>query len=181
MACGISSGLSINCQNLKKVGGVKKAAYLFNLADLTSYTIDGDGYITALNFAAYAGLYKFQARKQSHSGGYTAVIQDPGGNKFFQHDVTIKAFAENPTDNEVLEDLLVSEVGVILETNNNQFILYGAYNGLEETAGTQNTGTAPGSDISDNVTLTGAEQDLPKYVFDTDATTTRAYLESLVV
>jgi hypothetical protein len=181
MACGITSGLSITCQNLKKVGGVKKVAYLFNISDLTSYTIDGSGYITALNFAAYAGLYKFQGRKQSHSGGYTAVIQDPGGNKFFQHDVTIKGFAETPADNEVLEDLLVSEVGVILQTTNNAFVLYGAYNGLEESAGTQNTGTAPASDVSDNVTLTGAEQNMPKYVLITDAETTLDYLESLVV
>ena len=181
MSCGINSGLSITCQNLKKVGGVKKAAYLFNIDDLVEYTIDGQGYITALTFAQYKGLYKFQARKQSHSGGYTAVIQDPGGNKFFQHDVTLKAFCETPADDEVLEDLLVSEVGVILETNNGEFILYGAYNGMEQTAGVQNTGTAPASDIADNLTLTGFEEGKPKRVLETDGPSTKAYLESLVV
>ena len=181
MSCGISGSLDLICDSLRRVGGVKKTAYLFNISDLSSYTIDADGYVTALTFNSYAGLYKLTGRKQSHSGGSTAVIQE-GGNKFFQHDVTLKAFAENPTDDQVIEELLVATVGVILEDNNNRFFLFGAYNGLEESAGVQNTGTTDASDISDQLTLTGAETEKPKRVFDgTSYATTKAYLETLVV
>ena len=181
MACGISSGLSVNCTNLKRVGGVDKRAYAFNLSDLDNYVFDADNYISDINFIAYAGLYKIESRKQSHSGGYTLVNQTPGGNTFFQHDAIIKAFPLTPDDDLVIEDLAVSNVGLILETNNREFILYGTYNGLEMTAGVQNTGQADASDIADLLTFTGAEEGKPKKILITDYATTKAYLETLLV
>lgn len=181
MPCGISSGISVTCDSLKRVGGVKKAAYLFNLADLSTYSIDASGYVTDLNFTVYKGLYKIESRKQSHSGGSTLVVQDPGGNKFFQHDAIIKVFPLTPDDDEVIEDLAVADIGLILETNNREFILLGTYNGLEMTAGVQNTGQAAGSDIADTLTFTGQEEGKPKRVLDTDYATTKALLESLLV
>lgn len=181
MSCGVTDSITNNCNDLRRVGGVNKTAYIFNIADVDSYTIDSSGYVTNINFNAYAGLYKIVSRKQAHSGGYTAVNQDPGGNKFFQHDVIIKCITGNPSDDEVIEELLVAEVGVILQDNNEQYFLYGTDNGLEQTAAVQNTGQATGSDITDTITLTGAETDKPKRVLNTDFATTKNLLETYVV
>ncbi len=179
--CGIDSGLSVNCDDLKKTGGVNKKAYIFNIDDLVSYTFDADGCIEAISFDSYTGLYEFDSRKNAHSGGYTPVIGGEGGNKFFQHDVQLKLFSSDCLDDQVIGDLLVASVGIILETNNKEFKLYGATNGMDQTGGSQNSGQAAASDISDTLIFQGEESELPKRVLDTDYQTTKAYLESLVV
>jgi hypothetical protein len=181
MACGITSGIDITCDELRKVGGVNKNAYVTNLSDIDSYTIDGSGYITAITFATYKGLYKFESKKQAHSGGYASQSQDPGGNKFYQHDVILKMFSSTPSDDQVLEDLLVADSVIILETNNKEFKLYGKENGMDVNPQTQNSGQATASDIADSITLIGAEPDMPKRILDTDYATTKALIESYVI
>ena len=109
------------------------------------------------------------------------VIGGEGGNKFFQHDVQLKLFSDNCVDDQVIEDLLVSNVGIILETNNQEFKLFGGFNGMDQTGGSQSTGQAAASDIADTLIFQGEEQDLPKRILDTDYATTKAYIESLVI
>lgn len=181
MSCGINSGLGINCEALKRVGGVNKTLWMFNIDDLGSYTEGSDGCINQLNFTGYTGLYEFSSRKQAHSGGYVPVIGGEGGNKYYQHDVQVKLFPDDCTDDQVIETLLVATVGIILETNNREFKLYGGYNGMDQTGGSQNSGAVAASDIADTLIFQGEEQDLPKRILDTDYDTTKAYLESLVV
>jgi hypothetical protein len=181
MSCGIGSGIGIDCEALKRVGGVNKKAWIFNIDDLNTYTTGSDGCINQINFNAYAGLYEFDSRKQAHSGGYVPVIGGEGGNKFFQHDVQLKLFSDTCVDDQVIEDLLVAQVGIILETNNQEFKLFGGFNGMDQTGGSQSSGQAAASDIADTLIFQGEERDLPKRILDTDYETTKAYIESLVV
>ena len=185
MPCLITAGVGITCAALRRVGGVNKRAYVFNINQLVStgiggYTIDADGYVNSLSFTTYFGLYEYISRKQAHSGGATAQIQSPGGNKFFQHDVILKLFPDDPTEDTAMETLLTSSVGIILEDNNQEFLLYGIQNGLDQTEGAQNTGQEQASDIAYSVTFSGAEPDLPKRVLLTDYVTTKNYLDNLV-
>ena len=184
MACEITNGLTIDCNGLRKTGGVNKRAFLFNIDDLTDYGYTGtgtSGYINALNFESYQGLYEFTSRKEAHSGGYTVVNAGDGGNKYYQHDVQLKLFSDTPTEDEVLEALLVAEVGIILETNNKEFILYGGFNGMDQDSGNQNTGQTAESDIADVLVFQGEEELMPKRILVTDYETTKNYLETLVV
>lgn len=183
MSCGITSGVSTTCADSRRVGGVNRRAYVFNISDLadTKYTTDGDGYITAINFDTYKGLYEFTGRKKSHSGGYSLSKQQPGGNIFFLHDVIFKLLPDTPVEDEVIENLAVAEVGIILETNNQEFILYGGENGCEMTEGTQNTGQESASDISDILTFQGEEKSKPKRILSNNYATTKALLDSYVV
>lgn len=182
MSCLITDGVGINCAALKRVGGVNKRAYLFNLNDLTSSGEDANGYVNNLVFTSYLGLYKFISRKQAHSGGYTAQIQAPGGNKFYQHDVILKLFPDDPTEDAVLESLLVSCVGIILEDNNQEFRLYGLTNGMDQSEGVQNTGQEPASDVADTLTFIGNEPDIPKRILINGSyENTKAALDSWVV
>jgi len=181
MACGISSGVGITCDALRKVGGVKKTAFTYNIGDLVSKTIDGNGYVTALTFDTYKGLYELQGKKASHSGGYTMVNQSPGGNKFYNHNVLITLFPENPDEDTTIEDLGVSDVAFILESNNKEFFLYGVENGMEQTEGVQTSGQESTTNIGDILTFVGEEQKKPLRILITDYATTKAYIESLVV
>lgn len=181
MACGITAGIGIDCDSLRRVGGVNKRAWLFNIDDLDTYSTGLDGCITALNFDAYLGTYAFESRKQAHLGGYTPIIGGDGGNKFYQHDVQLKMYSDNCTDDQIVEELLVASVGIILETNNKEFKLYGAFNGMDQVGGQQSSGQVAASDISDTLIFQGEEQSLPKHILITDYATTKNYLETLVV
>ncbi len=185
MPCNISAGAGISCDALKRVGGVNKRAYLFNINDLVTspsggFTTDVNGFVDSFQFAGYFGLFNYISRKAAHSGGATAQIQSPGGNKFFQHDVIIKLFPDDPTEDIVMETLLVACVGIILEDNNKEFLLYGICNGMDQTEGVQNTGQEQASDVAYSLTFSGSEPELPKRVLVTDYNTTKAYLDSLV-
>lgn len=185
MPCLITAGAGITCAALNQVGGVNKRAYIFNINQLATtgqrgYTTDVNGYVDSFQFTTYFGLFKYISRKAAHSGGSTAQIQTPGGNKYFQHDVIIKLFPEDPTEDAIMETLLTSCVGIILESNNQEFFLYGIQNGLDQTEGTQNTGQEQTSDVAYSMTFTGAEPEMPKRILITDYDTTKNYLDDLV-
>ena len=184
MSCGILNGLISTCEDLRRSGGVNKRVYVFNIDDLidnTPYTFDTDGCISAINFDSYGGMYEFQSTKNAHTAGYTVVNSGDGGNKFFQHDAVLKLFSNDCLDDQVIQDLIVSDVGIIAETNNQEFKLYGGFNGMNVTDGTQNSGQVAASDITDTITFVGEERDMPKRVVSGDYATTKAYLASLVI
>lgn len=181
MPCLVTAGAGINCNALKRVGGVNKRAYIYNVGELVLAGFDANNYINSLQFTAYFGLHNYISRKQAHSGGYTATVAGVGGNKFYTHDVILKLFPDDPTEDIVMETLLVSCVGIILEDNNEEFFLYGLNNGLDQTEGAQNTGQEPASDVAYSLTFAGAEPTIPKRILLNNADTTRNYLDSLVV
>jgi hypothetical protein len=178
--CRVTNSIVADCNDLRRVGGVNKRFWLFNMPG-TTFTTDANGYLNSISFSdVYDGLYEFEGKKKSHSGGYTIVTQ-PGGNTFFQHDVLVKLISTTPSDDAVIERMAVASPGIILETNNQEFIVFGYGNGLDMTAGVQNSGTESASDITDQLTLTGEERGKPKRFLITDYETTLAYLESLVI
>lgn len=184
--CNITNGIGVTCDDLRRIGGQEKTVYFYNIDDLdttTPYT-ETNSYISALTFQTYKGLYKFTARKDSHAGGDEVVVQE-GGNKYFQHNATIKAFISDPTDAATIEELIVANVGIIMVSRNGDIKLYGKENGMEVTEGAENSGAVSNSDTTQNLTFMGEEKEKPKFVSiagtgaDKDATI--AYLETLVV
>lgn len=174
--CNISAGVGVDCSDLRRVGGLNKRIWFFNLSGVT-YTTNVNGYITALSFPTYEGLYTFEGKKNSHSSGYQLINQE-GANKFFQHDSVVKLFATTPDDQAVIEDLAVASVGIIVETSNREFVLYGKDNGMDLITLVQNTGAVGASDVSATLTFQGSESEMPKFVLSTDYETTLALLES---
>jgi len=159
--CGIGSGINYDCLSKRRISGVKKI-WLFNLDQLRS-PVDpsGSGYVSGLEFTGYDGLYLFDAGKFSHSALSTISVQADSGAVSFLQSVILRLFVDSPTEVNVLADLLVSTVGAIVLTNNNEFRIYGAQNGLAATEGTVSpTGKNQGEDTATTVTLTG-EESLP--------------------
>ena len=162
--CLINAGLSTTCDKKKRVGGVKKRLWIGNISELESIAYVGDdpkGAILDFTMASTTMTYVFEGFKQSHSGGYTWTPQT-GGNGYWQHDVFTKFLADTAAEKAILEDLAVSDVFIILETNSEEFLFYGFKNGLQQTEGVQNSGAEFGSDTTDQLTFTGAELTMPK-------------------
>lgn len=178
--CGISSGIDYSCLSKKKISGVKKI-WLFNI-DLLNSPIDpnGTGYVTGLEFTGYDGLYLFDAGKFSHSAVSTINVQAESGAVSYLQSVVMRLVADTPTELSTLADLMVATVGAIVLTNNNEFRIYGAQNGLTATEGVvEPTGRAQGEDTSTNITLTGQENLPYRLLLRTDYATTLAYVTAL--
>lgn len=177
--CGIGSGIDYDCNSKRRISGIKKV-WLFNLDQLRS-PIDpnGTGYVEGLEFTGYDGLYPFDAGKFSHSASSNINVQADSGAVSFLQSVILRLFVDSPTKLAVLKDLLVATVGAIVLTNNNEFRIYGAQNGMSATEGVVSpTGQKQGEDTATTVTLTGEEADAYRLLFKTDYATTLALVEA---
>jgi hypothetical protein len=172
-SCNLTRNIDISCDAIRKVGGAK--AKLWRVSDMIgfSYTVNVNGYITALSFATYQGLVYLTARNKQHVA--TDVPQTTeAGTVFFQHNVTVRAFPDTPEDDEALQDWQAAEGAIIIQTMSNDFFLYGAENGMRA----QSDGGGNLEDYSFSMTLLGEERGRPLRILATDAATTLALLES---
>ncbi len=161
MSCSISSGIGIACVDLKRVGGVNKRVWLFNIDDLRTGIDVTQSYITTLNLITYATLYKFEGAKYSHSAE-AKLVRTEAGNVSWEHTVNLKINNTTYLEDAVLEAMAVAELGAIVQTNNNEFFIFGAQNGLTCTEQVDPTGVKLGDDTSTTVKLSGSEPTLPK-------------------
>lgn len=183
MSCEIAGGIDLLCSDQRQAAGVNRRLWLFNIDDLadSAYTIDVNGYVTAISFDTYGGLYKFVGAKNSHNFESNSIGEE-GSNKFFNHRGLIKLFSSDPTDDGIIESLLISNVGAIVEDNNQNFFIYAPYQGMEvlpdgiTKATQQKTG-----DTSFSIQMEGQEKGLPLRVLATDYATTKALLEGYEV
>lgn len=178
--CGIGSGIDYSCLAKKRISGVKKV-WLFNI-DLLASPVDpnGTGYVQGLEFTGYDGLYLFDAGKFSHSATSTINLQTDSGAISFLQSVILRLFVDSPTEIQTLSDLTSATVGAIVLTNNNEFRIYGAQNGLSATEGDVSpTGRLQGENTATTITLTG-EENLPyRLLLRTDYQTTLSYITAL--
>lgn len=181
LGCGIGGGIGYTCLVKNRISGIKQA-WLFNL-DLLRTAIDPEGfdYVQGLEFDGYDGLYRYDAGKFSHSA--TSVPNkntDTGAGTFLQT-VTLQLWPQTPTDLATIADIMVADaLGAIMLTNNNEFRIYGAQNGLTATSDGQvnPTGKNQGESTVTILNLTG-EESLPyRIFFKTDYATTLNLIES---
>jgi hypothetical protein len=178
--CGITDGMGIDCEDLRKPGGVYRAAWVFNLSDLlTPIDVTLASYVTNLNFTTYQSLYLFESAKFSHEATWQQQNGD-GGNISYLQTVILRLANNNPTADRVIEDASVAELGVILKTNAGEFLILGAENGLSSgPASTGGTGRQSTDSTFTQLNLVGTERYLPKrLLIGGTATTTQAYLDA---
>lgn len=180
--CLITAGIDVNCDDLRKPGGLYREAWVFNLSELSApLAVTLESYITNLPLITYRGLYKFAGTKYSHEATWTEQTSD-GGNKSYQQSVTLRLFNSNPTHDAAIEDLGVAEVGVITRTNAGEFLIWGAENGLTSDGSTGGSGRQATDATTSSIVLVGTERFLPKrLLIGGSATTTLAYLNAATV
>lgn len=183
LGCGISDGFDINCQDLRKPGGLYRIAWVFNLQDLrVPINVELADYITTLEFVTYMSLYKFESTKFAHEALWTQQVSD-GGNISYLQTVTLRLPNFSPATDKVIEDASVSDLGVITRSNAGEYQIWGAENGISSSDQTTGgTGRQSTDSSFTTLVLTGTERFLPKrlLVGGTDAQTL-AYLQAATV
>jgi hypothetical protein len=179
--CGFTGGIGLTCEQLKESsGGLKQDVYLFNLSDLLSYTEDADGYVDALNFDVYKGMYVFTSTKNGAST-ISDIARVDGGNANFPQTLILSLVDVTPAQKETLTDLAYSTVVGVVETSKGRFEVFGIDLGLEVESAPKNSGNSPADATNRLVTLVGDQAGLEKVFFKTDYATTKALLESYVL
>lgn len=175
--CGITTGFNFDCNSLKRVSGVRRL-WAFNIDDLSSaIDPDGTGYVTGLAFNGYDGLYEFESKKFSFQFSHALSVGDGGAVSYTQTGI-IRLFVDTPEEIAALSDLAVANVGFVVLTNNNEFRIYGANNGMTATEETGTTGRLQGEDTTDVITMTGNEILPYRVLLQTDFNTTLALVEA---
>ncbi len=177
--CRITAGIDVNCDNLRKPGGLSREVWGFNLGDLTSpLPVDLASYITNIPLSTYRSLYKFSGTKYSAEYTWTEQTSD-GGNKSYLISLTLRLFNSNPTDDAVIEDLGVGETVFIVKTNAGEYLVLGAENGLASDGSTGGSGRQSTDSSTSQIVLTGTERFLPKrLLIGGTATATQVYLNA---
>lgn len=179
--CGITDGIDINCDDLRKPGGLFRSVWAFNLSALrVAIDVSTAGYITNLEFLVYASLYKLSSTKFAHEAVWAQQNGD-GGNVSYQQTVTLRLPNSDPTSDRVIEDASVSELGIITRSNAGEYQIWGAENGVSSGDGT--TG-GPGRQATDStfttLVLIGVERYLPKrLLIGGSDSATLAYLDAM--
>lgn len=178
--CGITAGIDANCDSLRKPGGLFREAWGFNLSDLrVPIDVTLAEYVTSLEFNTYRSLFKFVGTKYSHEANWTENTSD-GGNKSYTQTVTLRLFNSTPTDDATIEDLGVSEVGILVKTNAGEFLIYGAENGLTSNGSSGGAGRQAVDATTSQIVLIGTERFLPKrLLISGSAAATLAYVNAL--
>ena len=82
MSCGlIDTGSGANCEALPQ-GGTKARAVVFNYDDVTGYTTDSEGTVTALTLAPGASGYEFTGFRNDMKNSQEVVKPDTGITQF---------------------------------------------------------------------------------------------------
>lgn len=161
MGCVITSGIGLSCNDLRRVAGLNKRVWAFNIDDLRTPIDPTVSYLTNLNFNSYALLYKFEGKKYTHSAE-CKLVRNEDGNVSYEHTVTVKINNTSYQEDSVLQDLSVSETGWIVQTNSKEFLVYGGANGMDMMEFTDPTGTKIGDSEVSIVVMKGSELSLPK-------------------
>lgn len=180
--CRFTSGIDVNCDDLRKPGGLAREAWGFNLSDLTApLPVTSAAYVTNLPLSTYRGLYKFSGTKYSHEFTWTEQTSD-GGNKSYVQNLTLRLFNSNPTDDAAIEDLGVADSVWIVRTNAGEFLILGAENGMGSDGSTGGSGRQSVDATTSQIVLVGTERFLPKrLLIGGSAANTLAYLNAATV
>ena len=171
-----------DCSTTSKIGGLKGRLYLYNIVGSDGakvvYTETGNT-ISDITFTGSDGLYKVDGEKFAHNFTYSGAM--PGINKYYTQGGTIKTVVSTDDEIEWLDELFKdSDLGVIYENLNKEFILLGKENGLKAQEGDMfDSGLEAASEIGTTVTMSG-EENKPFQLFSAgDYDTTLAKLIEL--
>lgn len=180
LQCGITDGIDIDCDDLRKPGGLYSIVWITNLESFRlPIDVSLATYITNLELLTYQGLFKFESTKNSHEATWTEQKGD-GGNVSYLQTVTLRIPTNNPTSDRVVEDASVANLVVITRSQAGEYQIWGAENGLSANASTTGgAGRNPTDSTFTTLVLEGTERYLPKrLLIDGSDAATLAYLNA---
>lgn len=182
MGCKAVNGILNVCGDLVFPGGADPFFYVGYLSDLgTQFSLTQTGDISSIQFQAYKGLVKFEGPKFSHNFTWETG-QGPGKNIYFIHKAAVKLMALSTADDVEVQRLAqASDAFIIFRSNADEFKIMGAGRGLSvEPGALGGTGQQASDDVSDTLTLSGAEKTKPLRFFSSSVSATLTLLDGYV-
>jgi hypothetical protein len=167
------------------VGGIGEKIYAYNWNDCT-LTFDADGNITAIGLSACAKGYVLTTRREANQ--FTSEGALVNGAPFQNQSVILRGGISTPEQRQDYNQLTkANRLLLVTENNGNEasrFLVHGAANGLRMTASTDQSNQNPADLAGFELTLGGADTDVPAFLQPAGATTYAtqlAYLEGTTI
>lgn len=160
MSCDISKGRLISCKDA--IGGINKV-YFINYGDMPSdsYTFDADGEtITAVSGSPSAYEYDVHLGNELTQNINSSA---ENGTTYFEQVLSLTLKKLTSTDNKEIRQIAYGHPKVMVLDHMGNYMLVGAENGCDVTAGTAVTGNAMGDLNGYTLSLTGMEKTLANF------------------
>lgn len=154
-----------NCDATDKVGGVNKTVYAGQKDNFT-INYDSDGYVNSISpkliGSIPAKLYKFTGKRDKNNWTSPMV---PGENvNTFNHTALLQLYYSTPTELDTIKKLAnADDVFIVMQGNDGKFVVLGAENGLNGSAGEGGSGTLLNDSTAYSLTLSGEQMSMPAY------------------
>lgn len=188
----ITLGINPGCAATNKKGGLNKRVYLFDKANLASYTIDGTSKkLTGITMESSTYLYKFIS-KDNMRHAYRAELVPGETVNTWNHILDLVLYADTQLEYNAINALCdANEILAIVQRNSGEFVCLGLdteigntaepEGGLRATAGSTSSGIQLNDDTSIRVSLSGNIGVMPIVCyFAATQTLEIAYLDALV-
>lgn len=164
MPCSISSGRDVSCKDA--VGGIK-GIYIHNFTEFykaPTTAISDLGVLTDLrdwkeadNTEAVFNVWYYAVRREMCSLEISVNSDAANGTTFFEQTLTIDLNKLTTNDANNLRVLAYGRPQIIVEDNQGNLLMLGAYNGMDVTSGSITTGQNFGDRNGVSMTFTGRE------------------------
>lgn len=174
MACNITAGIGRpDCPG--ETPGAYDTIYLYNRSRVT-FTVAGDDSVEMVNFQGAEGFYQVVAKKGSVVG--SEELQAASGVTSYTHTLVFSLADLSIEARNFVNDLNGAQLGAIVRTKGDKFLLYGYNEGLTMTGNTMSTEVDA---LGETITLSEEMvNEKTRRFWDTDLATTIAAITPIV-
>lgn len=173
MSCSITlTGRGTNCRN--SLGGIKNV-YITQWSDGMWQTAVDGATPGAVVTSPLVNFKTFNLLRNTGSFNTVVTASTENGTVFFEETlVTVFGGAKEATDNKEIVELCKDRVAIIVQDRNDQYWVMGLTHGALVTAGSVDSGTAPGDNNGFTLTFMSEELLPPQILTNGSANTTIA-------
>jgi hypothetical protein len=132
----LTAGYTTGCKD--GISGVYRV-YMNNFSGDTSYTYDSNGTVTGMT-SGNTSFYKFEQRNETASFKQDGTHNNEIGNNFWTQELTLQFLKYQASQRNLIYSLAVSQLLIIVETNDGRRFLMGEEFGADLSASASNVG-----------------------------------------
>jgi hypothetical protein len=141
MACELSTGFTLDCKD--GIGGIKQIV-LVDKTEVTSFTLDANEIVTAINGPASGDLYTYELPTQTGSFEETINFNRDNGTVFYTQTVNVMLQKLSSAKRLELQNVATARVIVFVEDTNGNWWAVGYEYGADLSTSTAGTGAVLG-------------------------------------
>jgi hypothetical protein len=141
MACELSTGFTLDCKD--GIGGIKQIV-LVDKTEVSSFSLDANEIVTAINGPASGDLYTYELPTQTGSFEETINFNRDNGTVFYTQTVNVMLQKLSAAKRLELQNVATARVIVFVEDTNGNWWAVGYEYGADLSTATAATGTALG-------------------------------------